>query len=269
MPYKYGHYLVGFVLLVTLSGFWASYFTIVGQVPIAFHVHAFTATSWLVLLLVQSIAIHRRMNAFHKLMGQASFVMFPLLIVGFVMIINVSAARFLAQSSQFILVLGPAFGIGMVVAIAAYLTLFYLAMRERRNVRLHAGYMLATPMILFESPFSRLIEQAFPWMNVIGSEGPRAVLDVIAISDILVAALAVALYLRDRTHGAPWLITTGFVLLQAAVMWFAPDIGGLTALFALYAQLPPALTVSLGLAAGALAGYAGGAACMCVSCLSV
>lgn len=257
MPYRLGHYFVGLVLIVTVAGFWASYFTLIGEVPLAFHVHAFTATSWLLLLLVQSLAIHRRLNAFHKLMGQASFVMFPLLIVGFVMIINVSAGRFAAQSSPAMAILAPSFGIGMLIAIAAYLTLFYQALRHRRDIKLHAGYMLATPMILFESPFSRLMEQAFPWMNVIGSEGPRAVLDTIAISDTLVALFALGLYLRNRRHGAPWLITAGFVSLQAVVMWFAPDMPLITRLFAAYAEVPHEASVVLGLVAGAATAWAG------------
>lgn len=257
MPYRYGHYFVAFVLLITVGGFWASYFSVIGQVPFAFHVHAFTATSWLLLLLVQSVAIHRRMNAFHKLLGKASFFMFPLLIVGFVMIINVSAARYAAKENPFIEVVGPAFGIGMLIAIAAYLTLYYQALRNRRKVKLHAGYMLATPMILFESPFARLAEQQFPWLNVIGSEGPRAVLDMIAISDALVAAFAMALYFMDRKNGAPWLVATGFLLLQAVVMWFAPDMAGLNYLFGIYAQIPPALMVLVGALLGAMTGYLG------------
>lgn len=257
MPYKYGHYFVGLVLLVILGGFWASYFAPIGEVPLAFHIHALTAMSWLALLIVQSLAIHARKNAIHKMLGRASFVMFPLLIAGFVMIINVSAARFAAKENPFIAVLGPAFGIGMAIAIVAYLTLFYLALRNRRTTKLHAGYMLATPMILFESPFSRLMESAFPWMNIIGSEGPRAVLDTIAISDAMVAVFAMALYFMDRRNGAPWLVATFFLVLQAVVMWFAPDMPGLANAFSAYASVPPALTVALGLLAGGAAGYLG------------
>ncbi len=257
MPYRYGHYFVGFVLLVTVAGFWASYFTQIGKVPLAFHVHAFSATSWLLLLILQSVAIHQRNNAFHRLVGKASFVFFPLLIVGFVMIINVSADRFASQESPFIAVLGPAFGIGMAIAIAAYLTLFYLALRHRRDVKLHAGYMLATPMILFESPFSRIIDQFFPWMNFIGSEGPRQVLDVIAISDVIVAIFAMVLYLMNRKHGAPWLVVTFFVLLQAIVMWIAPDIESLNGFFAAYSAMPSELMIAAGLLLGASAGYFG------------
>lgn len=40
MPYRHAHYFVGFVLLVIMVGFWASYFSVVKAVPLAFHVHA-------------------------------------------------------------------------------------------------------------------------------------------------------------------------------------------------------------------------------------
>lgn len=252
MPYRYGHYYVGFVLAVTLAGFWASYFTLAGPMPLAFHTHAITALAWLAFLVIQSVAIHRRHNALHRTMGQASFVLFPLLMVGFVAIINLSASRYLTRESDFIMVAGPGFGIGMVIALAAYLVLFYLALKHRHKVKLHAGYLLATPLILFESPFSRVIERFFPWMNVIGSEGPRAVMDVILISDVLVAIFALALYLRDRRNGAPWLVTIFFVLLQAVVMWFSPDMAFLGPMFEAYGRIPQGIT----LAAGALAGIA-------------
>ena len=257
MPYKYGHYYVGFVLAVIFGGFWASYFRIIGGVPLAFHVHAFSATSWLLLLILQSIAIHQRHNAFHKLAGLASFGLFPILIAGFVMIINVSAARYAAQENPFIMLLGPSFGIGMIIAIAAYLTLFYNALRYRKNIRLHAGYMLATPLILFESPFSRLMDQAFPWMNFIGSEGPMAVLDTIAISDGLAILFAMTLYFMDRKNGAPWLVASVFMATQAVVMWFAPSIPLLNTLFLMYAMLSPEFTLLIGVLAGILVGYFG------------
>ena len=258
MPYKYGHFWVGFVVLVTIAGFWPSYFLLFATpIPLAFHVHAFTSLTWLLFLIAQSLTIHKRQNAWHKVMGRASFVLFPLLILGFVSIINLSASRFAAQENPFIIQLGPAFGIGMVTAIAAYLYLFYHALKHRRNVKLHAGYMLATPAILFESPFSRVIDLHLPWMNFLGSEGPRGVLDVIVISDGLVLLFAAALYLRDRKHGAPWLAVMAFVAAQMVLMWFAEYIPGMSAAFALYAQVPPALTLALGALAGAAVAWFG------------
>lgn len=257
MPYRYGHYYVGFVLLVILVGFWASYWSPIANVPLAFHVHAISSTTWLLLLIVQSVAIHRRSNAFHKQMGLASFALFPFLILGFVMIIDVSAQRYAKGESEFIMHNGPAFGIGMVIAIAAYLTLFYQALKNRRNIKLHAGYMLATPLILFESPFSRVMDSLFPWMNFIGSGGLHTVQDTIVISDGMAVVFAMTLYFMDRKHGAPWLVASFFMALQAVVMWNAPFIPQLGSLFGAYAQIPLGATAIAGIAAGGLAGWLG------------
>jgi len=257
MPYRYAPYFVGFLLLVIMTGFWASYFTVTDSMPIAFHVHAVSSMTWLVLLIVQQIAIQRRAPELHRLLGRASFVLFPFLILGFVMIINITAANFAAGGNPVAGPLGPAFGLGMGIAIAAYLTLFYQALKHRRNVKLHAGYMLATPLILFESPFSRVIGQYLPWMNVIGSEFPHLIMDNIAISDGLAAMFALALYARNRKHGAPWLIAAGFMILQAVTMWFTPFVPVIGFVFGAYAAIPPAITLSLGLALGAAAAWLG------------
>lgn len=257
MPYRHAHYFVGFVLTVILAGFWASYWSTISNVPIAFHMHAISSSSWLLLLIIQSVAIHRRANAFHKQMGRASFLLFPFLILGFVMIIDVSAKRYVAAESPFIMHNGPSFGIGMVIAITAYLTLYYQALKTRRNVKLHAGYMLATPLILFESPFSRVMDSYLPWMNFISSEGPQQVQDTIVISDAMAVIFALGLYFMDRKHGAPWLVAAGFMSLQAVVMWHAPYVPELGPMFIAYAQIPLAVTMLGGVAAGTLAAWLG------------
>ncbi len=257
MPYRLAPYFVGFVLLVIMTGFWASYFASDGAIPLAFHVHAISSMTWLALLIVQQVAVQRRAIDLHRGWGRASFVLFPFMILGFMMIINRAAHRFMLREDEAIAALGPAFGIGMGIAISAYLTLFYLALKHRRNVKLHAGYMLATPLILFESPFSRVMGNFLPWMNVIGSDFPHVILDTIAISDALVAGFALVMWARNRKHGAPWLVAAGFVLLQAAVMWFAPFMPAVTAGFAAYAAIPSGVKLALGVAAGVGAAWLG------------
>lgn len=258
MPYRHAHYYVGFVLLVILAGFWASYWAPIATVPAAFHIHAMGAMSWLTLLIVQSVTIQRRKNALHKQLGLASLVLFPFLIFGLVMIADVAARRYAANESAFVMHNSPSFGVGVWIAITAYVTLFYHALKNRRNVKLHAGYMLATPIILFESPFSRVMGEYFPWMvNVIGSPDIHAVQDSIAVSDAFSFAFAMTLYVRNRKHGAPWLVTAFFVALQAVVMWFAPFVPESGVLFAAYAKLPLAMTAAVGIGAGIMAGWLG------------
>jgi hypothetical protein len=257
MPYRRAPYFVGFVLLTVLVGFWASYWAPIGKVPLAFHVHAITSSTWLILLIVQQVAIQRRHNALHRQLGLASFALFPLLMAGFMMIADVSARRYLAAESPFAIHNTPSFGVGTLIAVAGYLTLFYLALKHRRNVRLHAGYMLASPVILFESPFSRVLGEYLPWLNVIGSAGPHEVLDTILIPDLMATAFALVLYVRHRKHGAPWLLVACFTFVQGLVMWFAPFVPLFGQWFGAYAQLPTALTVGGGMVAGALVTWLG------------
>src|SRR5690606_4061247 len=102
-----------------------------------------------------------------------------------------------------------------------------------------------------------VIDLYLPWMDVLDSAGPRDVLDVIVISDAMMLALALVLYLRDRKHGAPWLATMIFLALQMVLMWFASAIPGMSAGFAAYARIPPGMTLALGFAAGATVAWLG------------
>ncbi len=53
---------------------------------------------------------------------------------------------------------------------AAYVTLYYRALKYRRKVWLHSGYMLATPLILFESPLSRVFGAWMPGLTIRGPQ---------------------------------------------------------------------------------------------------
>jgi hypothetical protein len=257
MPYPQANYFVGLTLLVIVVGFWGSYFTEIGDVPTAFHVHAFTATSWVVLLMLQVWSIHHRRNDLHKLVGKLSLALFPLLMVGFVSIINFSAASFAAEKSPQIMFLGPSFGVGMMVALVAYLTVFYLALKNRRKVRLHAGYMLMTPLILFESPFSRILSVYFPSAVFTGSEGPQFIIDAIVISISLSIVFALAMYLRDRKGGTPFLVAAAFMIVQAILMYVGSSVEWIRAGFAAYAQIPAGVTLALGLLLGIAVSWLG------------
>jgi hypothetical protein len=248
---------VGAVLITVLVGFWASYWSPIGTVPVAFHVHAVTSSTWLLLLIVQQVVIQRRQNALHRQLGQASLVLFPFLMLGFVMIADVSARSYAAAASEFAIHNAPSFGIGTLIAMVAYWLLFYLALKHRRNVRLHAGYMLASPIILFESPFSRVMAEFLPWLNVIGSDGPHGVQDTILLSDLIAAAFALTLYATNRKDGAPWLLAAGLAVFQGVVMWFAPFVPQLGPVFGVYAQIPLAVTAAAAIIAGGLAGWLG------------
>ena len=257
MPYRHAKYFVGFTLAVIVVGFWDSYFVPVAEVPTAFHVHAFTAITWVVLLLFQDWSIRSRRRNLHKLGGMLSLFLFPFLIVGFVMIINVSAAGYVANENAIARFFGPSFGLSMMIAILAYLTLFYLALKNRRDVRLHSGYMLTTPLILFESPFSRIMLSYLPFLIFTGSDFPQRILDAIVIAIGLSIAFALVLYLRDRKTGVPFLVAAGFLFVESVCMYVGTNIEWVRQGFEAYARVPTTLTILVGFLLGAAVSWFG------------
>jgi hypothetical protein len=257
MPYPKANYFVGFVLLVIIVGFWSSYFVPVSEVPLAFHVHAITATSWVLLLMFQIWAIHGGRITAHRIAGKLSLILFPFLIVGFVMIINVSAASFAADQNPAARYLGPSFALSMLFAIFAYLVLYYQALRTRRNVVLHAGYMLTTPLVLFESPFSRIVTDHLQFLIFTDSTFPQRLLDAIVISMAMAIAFALVMYLRDRKGGVPFLVAAILMLLQAISMYEGTNIDWVRQAFAAYAGYPPAATITAGFMAGVAVSWLG------------
>ncbi|WP_237065854.1 hypothetical protein [Microbulbifer guangxiensis] len=244
MPYRHARYWVSFVLIVILVGFWDSYFTTLKTVPLAFHAHAITALAWVFLLLLQDWSIRSRRRNLHRIGGTLSLFLFPFLIVGFVMIINMTAANYAANENEIFRFLGPSFALSMLIAITAYLTLFYLALKHRRNTRLHAGYMLSTPLVLFESPFSRVIMGMMPFLIITGSEIPQRILDAIATAMMISAVFGLLMYLRDRKGGVPFLLAAIFLVIETICIYMGTHIQWVRQGLEYYAQIPAELTVA-------------------------
>ncbi len=71
---KNGPYFAGFLLLA-LVAFWPTYLSVAPGTSSAYtHLHAVTATMWMVLLIVQPLAIRAKRLALHRTVGQVSYV---------------------------------------------------------------------------------------------------------------------------------------------------------------------------------------------------
>lgn len=67
-------------IVVTLIGFWQTFFAILGEVKLAHQVHGWTSTGWLVLVLVQAFLIRSRQFRLHRVLGWSSMVLFTALL---------------------------------------------------------------------------------------------------------------------------------------------------------------------------------------------
>lgn len=242
-------------MAVTVAGFWPSYFAPFLSVPWQFHAHGVAASIWVLIIAAQSWTAHHKQLPLHRAVGKSSLLLFPFLIAGLAAIIDVTAKSYVAGVESRV-VLGGAFLLGLGLAVAAYVTLYYRALKYRRKVWLHSGYMLATPVILWESPFSRLIDK-LPALTVTGPQDLHLVIHAIVWA--MASALAFCLFMRwrfgERAH--PFLVAGIFVAAQMVAMGQLGDLAVVNWLLAALGHIPSATVVGAGFAIGALTSWAG------------
>ena len=257
MPYPRAHLYVLLVIAVTVAGFWESYFSTFTQGPWQFHAHGMGASIWVLLVATQSWTAHRRQFVWHAAAGKASLVLFPFLIGGLAAIIDLTAKGYVAGEGATRALFGGSFLLGLLLAIAAYVTLFYRALKHRRKVWLHAGYMLATPLILWESPFSRLMIEFVPGLAVAGPQDfPRILQSIIWA---MATALAFCLIVRWRVgeRARPFAVAAFFIAAQMVAMGQMGDFAVVRSALTLIGHLPSAAVVASGFVIGALTSWAG------------
>jgi hypothetical protein len=141
MPYREARYAMLLVIGVLIAGFWPSYFAVVPTVPWQFHAHGVAASLWVLTVTAQCWTAHSKAQLpLHRAIGKASLLLFPFLIGGLAAITSIQAKNWVAGDPVHLLY-GPGFLIGTMVAMAAYVTVYYRALKYRRKVWVHAGYM--------------------------------------------------------------------------------------------------------------------------------
>lgn len=258
MPYPRAHYYVLFVMAVIAVGFWPTYFAVWDNVPWQFHAHGVAASIWVAMVAMQSWTAHRKPQLpLHRAVGKSSLLLFPFLIGGLAAIIDLTAKGFAAGDHPVRAMFGGSFLIGLVLAIAAYVTVYYRALKYRRKVWVHSGYMLTTPLILFESPFGRILNGFMPGLQIRGPEDLHLIMPAILISMALALAFIALLWLRFRDKANPFLMAGAFIVAQMLTMGLMTENAFLKSLLAMLAQVPSAAVVGAGMVIGAATSWAG------------
>lgn len=246
------------VIGVIIVGFWPSYWSVVGNVPWQFHMHGAAASVWVAMLTVQCwTSQSKRQLDLHRTVGRASLFLFPFLIAGLAAIMDVATKHALNPADPFGPMFGPAFSSGVLVAMAAYVTLFYRALKLRRKVWDHAGYMLGTPLILFESPFSRVLGMFVPAFTIRGPQDFHKLMPSIMWSMALELAFIAAVWLRVGQRARPFLVAGGFIVAEMVVMGTAGELAVMKWLTAALGAVPTAIVVLSGFAIGAATSWLG------------
>ena len=257
MPYRHAPYYVLAVIAVIVAGFWPSYFAQWGSVPWQFHAHGVAASLWVLMVLAQTITVHKSQLPLHRAVGKSSLLLFPFLIGGLAAIIDLTGKGFVSGEGVTRTLYGGQFLIGLALAIAAYVVLYYRALKFRRKVWLHSGYMLATPLILFESPFSRLMTGFVPGLTIRGPDDFDRIIPSIEWAMAVELAIIAVLWLRFRDKASPFLVAGLFIVAQMLGMGLLVDNAMLESMLGVIGRVPSAAVVLTGFAIGAATSWAG------------
>jgi len=147
------------LFLVALVAFWPTYLSQSLSVSSAYtHLHALTATVWMLLLVAQPLAIRTRRLAWHRLLGRASYALAPLILVSIVLLAHsriksLNGEAYAIQTYILYLQVSLAVLFGVSYALAIY---------TRRTTALHARFMVCTALTLIDPVVIRLLFWADP-----------------------------------------------------------------------------------------------------------
>lgn len=177
---------IGFIFLLfiplTFLGFYKTYFVLspefVGTVDAYTHIHAFTASLWITLLIVQPLLIRAKNFSLHRTFGKVSYLVFFALILSFI-------PQMIKEYGKGLFPLNASFDI-------ALLMLFYiLAIKYKKDIAIHMRYMIAIALIFVGPTLGRIIFFLLELEH----------LDPLQIPYLIVIAILLGLIFWDKKNG--------------------------------------------------------------------
>ena len=189
-PIKTRNIIIGMILvfIIVHVGFHATYikeFPTFQKYNWLHHIHGALMGSWVILLLVQPILIHKKKFAAHRFLGKLSYAIAPCMIVSMVLIarynyqtgvLKKSAADVMATQSI------------TWMQIMMFVLFYSLAIYFRKNTYNHMRFMIATAIVMLGPPINRIIFSYF-------TEVPPAYIFLISL--YVKTGVATALFIND------------------------------------------------------------------------
>ncbi|HMF88281.1 MAG TPA: hypothetical protein VK575_09390 [Gemmatimonadaceae bacterium] len=153
-----GPYFAAF-FMVALIAFWPTYLSQAFTSTTSYtHLHAVSASAWMLMLIAQPLAIRTRRLAWHRLLGRASYALAPLILVSILLLAH-SRIKGLNGEPYAI----QTYILYLQISLAVVFGLSYaLAIITRRTAALHARFMVCTALTLIDPVVIRLMFWAAP-----------------------------------------------------------------------------------------------------------
>ncbi|MGB1262419.1 MAG: hypothetical protein ACPG52_05865 [Cognaticolwellia sp.] len=155
--------LIPFVL--TIAGFYLSYWRVFDEAPWRQHMHGLSATAWYILVIIQPWLIHNKSTSFHKKLGiigvfLAGAVVFSALQVMPYQVVN----EFLPD------ILKYGFSFGDICALTGFSICVILGVLNAKNLNEHARWLISTVFWILLPATARLVY--FPMLTAYEGNPP-------------------------------------------------------------------------------------------------
>jgi len=140
-----------FLLIIPLVaiGFYPTYFGLYPEfnqnIDFLVHIHFFMSAVWITVLIAQPFLILNKKYQWHRLLGRATYVIFPLWILSFIPMINNVVQKGLYKNLIF--------PVGIMLLL---IILYVLAIKNRKTTAKHMRYMIASAVVIIDPTIGRV-----------------------------------------------------------------------------------------------------------------
>jgi hypothetical protein len=214
--------IIGIVLLIVLIhvGFSMSYlrffptfedYFLEGYGTVRFtlvkHLHGMVMMGWILMLLAQSIFIRNRKMNLHRVIGRASYVLAPLVVLSVFMITK-------EVYHEVLEIFGESEAVGLIAltfpTMIFFSVLYFLAIRYRHRHALHMRFMISTAFLFIAPALDRTLIYLFDLPGF----------DVGSIGVLLITGTVAAVDSAKTKRISPFALVFGFFVLHT-MLWHA------------------------------------------------
>jgi hypothetical protein len=188
--YRDAYLYFAMAFVVTLAGFWPSFFTRLGRTDAAHMIHGTSATLWMAVPVVQAWLIGHRQLKWHRRLGKASLLLAPVLVASGLHMVQIMLLKAFRNDPGLSQALRLRFAFLDISAMAFFVLVLLLALRAiyRKDVRAHAQYMACTVLIALEPAVERFL---LFWVPGIGDFGAALNVSLFTMEAIVAGLLYV------------------------------------------------------------------------------
>jgi len=184
---------LGYVLLllplIIFAGFWIPYFSAIPQfdssITIAVHIHALLLFAWVGLLVIQPLIVRNGAFSIHRMLGKASYVLMPLIVVFSIAMLIKEYRENLAGGMDATAALSADYLSAIQVTMFAVLYCLAIVRIQKRDIAGHMRYMICIALVLLPAGLARTLGYWFGVNQATSQTVCLALIDLCLISLIV------------------------------------------------------------------------------------